>query len=75
MPSIDVLFKDGADAHHADKQLVTAKPGGSLWTLAELAGNGSVTLDVDQATFNDVFTNLDSYFINDKANPTALIKV
>jgi hypothetical protein len=76
VPSLDILFKDGADEHFADKQVVTVKPGGSYWSQEEqAAGYGLATIEVDEATKLDVCMDPTQFRVNDKSNPTAINKV
>lgn len=76
MPSIDVLYKDGADAHFSDGQVITVKPGGALWSLAELsAGTRAATLDVDTTLHAGVLTDISAYQVDRIVNPTTLVRV
>ena len=76
MPLFDILFKDGVSEHHADREIVTIKPGGSLWVVAEIPiGYACCALDLDEALSADAMENMSQFRIDSKENPTALVRV
>jgi hypothetical protein len=73
---LDILYKNGDSSLFSDGQLVTIKPGGSVWGPGEIApGYLFVSLTVEQGVAEAVINDILAFKVNNTAAPTSIVPV
>jgi hypothetical protein len=73
----DVLYKEGADAHFSDLQIITVKPGDSLWTVDEITAVDArvATLLLSEEQLDALKANPTGFAVNKLKNPNGILSV
>jgi hypothetical protein len=71
---IDVAFSKIADEHFNVGDIITAKPGGSIWSDTELTENiGMATLEVSQETNDSLQADITAFKVDSMENPQSVV--